>query len=448
MNRIERHRRSKLEAHNCPHRHNVLYNLCRHCGHQQDQHHGGSCQGGADGQGCLCREFHHIEDRGDESQRGIGFHEIAFRYIARLAQARTQADAGEASLAFREGAALAQLPSRLAGQVARLWGRFTEWFHLDLDAYFAAEEMQVSAFCLSCTWRGDEADVVWKGSGSPTDPALATCPECGGPAVGATWIPDLVYVRPHEVEVIDWKTFFKGLTETQARQEFQLKFYLWQALHLWPGFAHYRFTFNFVRLGWQVSIRFTPEEIEAWSDEIKGIVLSIEESKRTNNYPAVPGNHCGVCRLVCPVVDNPFRMPVRITSQAERDAVAGQLLAGESKLKQLKQLLKGHCELEGGFSHAGQVFGFYETTAISYPADEVLQWLKDRKIDTSQIRLSADSLGKLVNPKHAPQAFLEFLDAQKAERKSWTFRHRKIGDDQFDGMKDVLGDDERDDEDG
>lgn len=436
----KRHRRSALETFDgCPYRFDVLYNICRNCGHRQLHHHAephGHCDG--EGNGCLCEGFEHIEDRGDESQRGIAFHEVAFRYIDRLAKANVSADAEEASLAFREGIALAQVPGHLISQVAKLWRPFAESFVLDLDAYFAAEEQQVSYFCLNCSWRGPEADVVWKGSGSPTDPAIECCPKCSGPVSGFTWIPDLVYVRPSGIEIKDWKTYYKGLTETQALSEFQLKFYLWQAMHLWPNFPSYTFSFVFVRLRFEVSITLTPEDIEKFADEVKAITLAIYEAQRTKNYPAIPGSHCGLCRLKCPIADNKYRMPVRITGIEERDAVARQVLVKEQELRQLKKLLKGYCESEGGFIVSGEVFAFWPEVERRYPAELTLEFLQKRGIDISAITLSASALGEHANPKKASVAVTERLDQLKIEKQGWTFRHRKVGEALPPGMQDLL----------
>ena len=81
---MNRKRRSALETFDgCPHRFRVLYEVCRNCGHHHGVHDDGRCNG-EDGQGCMCPGFEHVEDRGDESQRGIAFHECAFRYIDRL----------------------------------------------------------------------------------------------------------------------------------------------------------------------------------------------------------------------------------------------------------------------------------------------------------------------------------------------------------------------------
>lgn len=436
-------RRSALETFDgCPYKFQVLYELCRDCGHRVGLHDGERCQGTAD-QPCLCTGFQHVEDRGDESQRGIGFHEVAFRYIDRLAKAGLRADAGEASLAFREGVALAQLPSRLVDQVKRLWVPFAEWFQLDLDAYFAAEALQVSAFCMNCSWRGAEADVVYKGGGTPTDPVVECCPDCQGPVSASTWTPDLVYVRPHEVEITDWKTYYKGLTEEQARQEFQLKFYLWQAMHLWPGFPSYRFTFNFTRLRYSVSVAFRPDEIEAFSDEVKAITLGIYEAKRTAQYPAIPGSHCALCRLKCPVVDNPYRLPVRITRPEERDALASRILTLEQELRAAKKVLRGYCETAGGFRFRGETFAFWPETTRRYPADEVLTWLKEQGKDVSAVTVSTTALGDHAHPKRASEATRDFLGSVVIETQKWPFRHRKVGDDPA-GLVDLLGDDDGD----
>ncbi len=443
---MKRHRRSALETFDgCPFRFNVLYNLCQSCGHGRQAHDEGGTYttcGGGDGQRCLCEAFVPIEDRGDETQRGVGFHEAAFRYIDRLAKARQSSDAEEASLALREGIAMSQLPPHLAHQVGRLWRPFTEWFQLDLDAYLAAEERQANAYCLACDWHGGPDDVAWKGDGSPSSPKQECCPSCGGPVGGFTWIPDLVYARTDGIEIVDWKTYYKGLTAEQASQEFQLKFYLWQAANTWPGFPRYTFTFNFVRLRYAVSVTMTTEQIEAFSDEVKGIALLIHEAQRTQNFPAIPGSHCSLCRLKCPVADNRYRMPVRLGSSEERDALALAILAKEQELRGMKKLLKAHCEAEGGFVVAGQAFASFPETSKRYPAAAVLAWLEERGHDVEPIKLSGSALGTLTGKKTAPRGFLDFLATCAIEKQGWTFRHKKMGEDMPAGLVDLLGDDE------
>lgn len=429
---MNKHRRSELEAFDgCPHRFNVLYRICATCGQPKREHEPG---------GSGCETFVTTEDRGEESQRGVGFHEAAFRYIDRLAKANAETDADEASLALREGIALSQLPSKLAYQVGKLWRKFTSMFSLQLDEYFAAEQQQGAVFCLACDWRGTMAE-------DQEEAEHLTCPSCQGPVTGFTWIPDLVYLRPGEVEIKDWKTYYKGLTEAQARQEFQCRFYLWQARHLWPGFAAYRFTFVFVRLGYEVSVVMTPEEIDAFSDEVKGIALAMVEADRADRFPAIPGSHCGICRLQCPVTDNPYRLPARITSQEQRDQMALRILAMTSELRQLKKVLREHVKTEGGFEAGGVVFGLWPSVTRRYEAKKVLDYLEGRGIDISEITLSPTALGKLAKPKTANPAFLEFLAEIEQTKQGWKFTQKRIGDEAPEGLVDVLEDDMEDEED-
>jgi hypothetical protein len=200
-----------------------------------------------------------------------------------------------------------------------------------------------------------------------------------------------------------------------------------------------------VRLRYQVSITMTPEDIDAFSDEIKGIALAIYEAQRTKNYPAIPGSHCRLCRLQCPIASNKFRLPVRVTSQEERDAVAGRVLVLEQELRQTKKVLKGYCDEAGGFTYNGEDFGHWPTTERRYPADQLLTWLKDHGFDVSHVTLSATGLAHLANPKKAPEAVLQELARVVQEDQCWPFRHRKhgaelpagfLGDDALDDVED------------
>jgi hypothetical protein len=353
----KKRRRSALEAFDgCPFRYNAIYNL------------------GA-------------EDKGDEANRGIAFHEIAFRYIDRLAKARTPMDAEELALAISEGIALSNCPTALLDEVNELAGRWGSGFELDLDAYLTAEERL-------------ESDLF-------------------------TWIPDLVYVRPTHVEILDWKTFYKGFTEAQARKEFQARFYLKQALAIWPGFPEYWFTFVFVRLNYRVTIKVKPEEIETWGPQVDGILAGLENAERTGTWPAVPGSHCGLCRLTCPVVDNPARLPVRLIDVGQRDTAAGEILPLEQRLKALKKSLAAYVTKEGPFVLNGQLFQQAQTESVTYPAVKALDFLKDHGVDPADVTLSKTALAKpakALNAEH--QADLSKLAVTKT---GWRFGHKKAG---------------------
>lgn len=391
---VRKRRRSALESFDgCPHRYNVLYNLCQ-CGHLFGGH--SQVTGQCNDPLCRgCERFTPVEDRGDESQRGIAFHEAAFRYIDRLAQAGLEADAEEADLAFQEGIALTQLPFHLVDHVARLWRPFVEWFQLDLSAYLTGEQKQ-------------ETDRF-------------------------TWIPDLVYVRPQGVEITDWKTYYKGLTREQALKEFQLKFYLVHAMDLWPGFPTYTFTFNFVRLRYSVSISLTPDQVEAFRNQVDAIDLAMTEAERTSNYPAIPGSHCTLCRLACPLVDNPNRLPIRLATKQDAQDAFARVLVLEQELKTLKKSLEGWCYREGPLQFRGQEYAHRATTSRTFTVGDVRAVAGDA---VDPIRVSTSAL-KPIWPRTVliPQSL---LDTGMATTK-WAFKHRKAGENQPADTVDVLG---------
>lgn len=365
-------RRSALESFDgCPFRYNALYN--------QGQ-----------------------EDRGDESHRGIAFHEMAFRYVEMLADAKVPADADLASRAFKQGVAVTQVAFHLLDELKKIWGRFTEWFQLDLDAYLEAEQRQ-------------ETDRF-------------------------TWIPDLVYVRPQGIEIWDWKTYYKGLTETQARREFQLKFYLLQALEIWPNFPSYTFVFVFVRIGYSVRVTMTPDQIEGFRDEVEAILLALQAAEVSQQYPAIPGSHCTLCRLACPIVDNPKRLPIRLTTRADADATAGEILVLEQRLKVLRKSLAGWCNQEGPLVVKGEEFAHRSAISRRYPADIVMELLAGA-YDKPAAPLVSTSAIKAVDPLKAllsNTTVAEDLDAAAVSTTRWAFRHKKAGE------LDVADDDEDD----
>lgn len=432
-------RRSALETFDgCPYRFDVLYNLCI-CSHRHADHDPvtGECCGQVKPQRrragalnvvqpltldeaavvakkvpCECEQFRPVEDRGDESQRGIAFHEIAFRYIDRLARAKTPADAEEAALAYQEGIALSQVAPHLLPDVKKLWGRFSEWFQLDLKAYLSAEERQESE--------------------------------------RFTWIPDLVYVYPRNITIYDWKTYYKGLTEAQALREFQLQFYMLQAMEIWPNFDTYTFVFNFVRLGYQVSITLRPHQIEDFRPNVEAIMLAMNEAERTNNYPAIAGSHCQLCRLKCPLADNPMRLPVRFTTKSEAEHAFARVLTLEQELKALRKSLKGWCNQEGPLFYRGQEYRFDQYASRRYPVAPVIDFLRARGTPEDLIALitvSRSGLLDFAHPKKAPIPVLEMLADVEQATTRWSFRHRKAGEQAPAGLVDVLAGDDDDAED-
>ncbi len=361
-----------------------------------------------------------VDDTGDESLRGRAFHAAAWVYILKLAAAyaRTSDDEPErpaglmvsddqlARESLRAGMAVTGCPDQLVAPVQRLWDRFTSKFELDLDAFFQAEEL------------------VKRGR--------------------RTFRPDLVYMRAGEVEVKDFKTYYKGLTETQARQELQVRWYLVEAKQAWPGFARYRFTFVFVRLGYEVSVVFTPEEIDAMEPGVQGAIDAVVEAEARGEFPALPGSHCTLCRIKCPVVDDPARTPIRVTTEQEALDTFAQILALEQRRKVLVKNLAAYVKVEGPLALRGQVYQHVPTDSRRFPMDAVVQQVPDAARQ-ALVTVSATGLKPIWRKvTDMPGALLERAIATRG----WRFGHKKAGEVVPDGLVDVLGDDDEGGDDG
>jgi hypothetical protein len=420
----QQRRRSSYETFDgCAYRWDKLYQTCN-CGDRDSQHLDDG-RGACTMPGCHCQAYVPLEDRGDEANRGIAFHECAARYIERLAAKQLEADHEEATEAFREGIEASRPAPHLLPQISKLWQKFTGWFQLDLAAYYAAELKQHT-----CSGRGC--------GHSEKDHKDGRCTRCRCQQFqpGFTWTPDLIYVRPGEIEIKDWKTYYKGLTETQARDEFQLKFYLVEAMRIWPNFARYKFTFDFVRLGFEVSVTLTPEEIEAFQAEVEAIQAGMAQARAVGIYPATPGAQCGLCRLRCPVVDAGDRLPVRVQTADQAAEMFGRLMVLEQERKALKKALGGWAATEGAVVCRGQEYVHQSQTSYSVTMADVDPFVGQHQHELVRFGLSA------LKPIWKKRTDMP-ADLQLAARKStsWVFRSRKVGSHAPEGHDDVLAED-------
>ena len=173
-----------------------------------------------------------IEHGSDAAIRGTAFHETARLYIQRLAKLSLTTDAEELKKSLDEAIALVKLPSHLVREVESLAEKWGLTFELDLEAFLLAEETQV----LSVEETGEPYELQWT--------------------------PDLVYARNNELEQVDWKTYWAGISDKEVKDQFQAQAYVWQAAQKWKGFENYRFTFNYPRLGFSSSAVCSAREVE------------------------------------------------------------------------------------------------------------------------------------------------------------------------------------------
>jgi len=271
-----------------------------------------------------------VDDTSEEAVRGRAVHVALYLYIVLLVNHRVDQDHELAREAFVQGLAISPVPDRVIDDCEKLFFRFVEYFELDQRAYHSAEDIFQTID-------------------------------------GRRFRPDLLYIRPQEVEIVDFKTHYKALTKAQARRELQLRWYLTQALKAFPNFPAYRFTFWFIRLNVVVSLVFTPEEIEQFAPGVDAQVAAITRAEEQKAFPALPGAHCTLCRLNCPVLDQVDRLQGRVHNLAEAQAAGGEILALEQRLKAKKKALAGWCQTEGPVHVGGQTFAYRGATGTSYP---------------------------------------------------------------------------------
>lgn len=299
-------------------------------------------------------------DQSDLSLIGIGFHACAHRYILRLVDRQLPMDAEEAKLAFPEGIASALTPARLVPQVREIYMPWAERFGMDLTAFVAAEEHQI----------GKNQQ---------------------------TFTPDLVYARQSLLEIVDFKTYWHPLTETQIREDFQARFYAYNAMKIWPNFPVYRFTHAYVRFGSALSVDFTPGDLDSLADEVDAVAATIMEATERQEWPATAGVECAYCELKCPLADHPAIVPKRFTLPEQAGVVANWVLAADTQLKTAKKALKAYCAANGPITVGGVVFDHRPVVQRTYPIDAVMEAIHKVGADKDAATLAADNYSLTVS---------------------------------------------------
>lgn len=356
--------RSALETFGCPHRYREIYEFGR-------------------------------RDTSPEAMRGAAYHDAKARYIGKLAAAQVKSDHDLAKQALEEALCENLLTEPLMRDVEDVFWKMAEKFELNLQAFLLAEVKQ-----------SDEEFV---------------------------FIPDLVYAHssngePWELEILDDKTWFAAMTEEQARQEFQSRYYLWRARYIWPGFPRYTMTYVFPRLGMKsVTISLSDAELDDFGRHVMALVAGIKRADETGYWPAIAGSHCRFCRSQCPIADDRARLPIRTADYGEAQVLAARLLTMEIEVKAIRKALSGFASVEGPILINGMSFEMAETVARTWPLDVVMAVLDEHGVEEppADIKLSASTLKSyLTTKKHrAIGAALEPLAHEKpGYRAAWKKR--------------------------
>lgn len=304
-----------------------------------------------------------VSDMSDPALKGIAFHACAHKYIERLIATQLPSDEEEARAAFVEGIATALTPAHLVPEVRMIYMGWARHFALDTEAFVASEERQVG---------GEEH----------------------------AFAPDLVYARPEGLEIVDFKTFWQPWTETQVREDWQARWYMFNAMRIWKHFPAYRFTHSYVRLGSVVSVLFAPSDVEGFADEVAAVAATITEAEERGEWPATAGPDCAYCTLACPLVDNTAIVPQRIQTLAQREMLASRILAGKAWICAAEKTLKQDVAANGPCTVNGMVFDNRPAIQRLYPVAKVLEVLQARNIagafEQEGLTVSHSALAKLL----------------------------------------------------
>jgi hypothetical protein len=294
---------------------------------------------------------HGVVDESDEARRGSIFHDAHKYYVRELAKQRLTADEGIANDAIDYAVRQRAAAPAVVDEATELFlHRFAPRFELDVDAFYFSEQRQA------------DHDVSWQ--------------------------PDLVYVRPHEVEIRDPKTHYVGFTDDRAREQNQARVYALQAMKQWPNFPVYKVTFDWVRLGFTATAIFTPADRPELERNLQRQIDIRAQAYATNEWPASIGSHCAYCRLVCPIADDSRRVPLRARSAFEAQAQAARLISLKQEAAALTKSVSAYCAIDGPLRVGDLEFAHRPTETKEWPAAKVLDALTDCGIEEEHLPLA------------------------------------------------------------
>ncbi len=339
-----------------------------------------------------------IEDSSDESRRGTAFHDIALqRYIPRLVELGEDQNLDELDRAFQAGIVATKCPPHLYDEVEDLtfaWGRR---FELDRRALLAVEERQ-RAFGAS-----GSLDLAFAYRTSPRGSLLS---------------------------IRDFKTWRAILNEDAVRAEFQGKLYTRLAMHAWPGFDVYEFVIDHVRYGVETAVEYSAEDLESLDRQVETRLAQIADARRSGEWPAQPGEHCGFCRLDCSAADDPRVHDRRCANAEEAAIVAGRILANRSRMAADVAALKSWCMTEGAVAAGRMEFAHREVERKKWIVADVLKACEREGAIPPLIQCGKTVLRPLIGTKGAKRRWPDLvaeLEAAAVLTKSTTFSAKKIG---------------------
>lgn len=302
-----------------------------------------------------------LADTSDPARRGSTIHRANELYVAALASGGMPSDPDAARAALHQAIVDESTPAHLVADCEDLWSSWAERFELDIEAFLEAENRRS--------------------------------------VTGFSFKPDMVFVRPEALEIVDLKTHYQGLGEKAAKADFQARMYSHLASQVWPGFSTYRFTFEFLRLRARVTVTYTPAELDVIGRQLAAHADAIVAAHKAKDWPAAPGDQCKWCTFACPAVDDAARTPVRLLSHEDAVSVARDVTVLSQALAVKRKALAGYCGVNGPVLLDTQEWGHHPSESVTFPAAGVIDLLRQHLCDVTKLTVNKTAVKAYLTAK-------------------------------------------------
>lgn len=340
---------------------------------------------------------HGINGENDYTRRGSLFHKAREFYIALLWKHRTKSDAILAAMAWQAAAQTMNIPWEHHEDARTMFVPWAERYELNLKTFYAVETNLMSHY--GAELRMDEVHV-----------------------------PDADTLR-----IVDCKTYWRIPTQDELRGAFQTANYLGAARKLFPGFKRYEMVYDIVRYGiTSEPVSLTDAELDEVDNYHAAQTVAMDMADAAGDFTITPGSHCGMCKLKCPLMDNPMVESDRVTTAAEATRTAQRVVVAERVASLGKAALRAYTAEHGPLSAGDVEFAHRAKETTTYPLVDVADVLTEEELDNLGLTISASAVKRITGSKKKYKAAADRL-AELAIVKVGT---------EFTGKRTITGDDD------
>lgn len=233
---------------------------------------------------------------------------------------------------------------------------------------------------------------------------------------------DLLRDRGEELDITDYKSFWRALSQSEVESSLQLRGYALLAFDLFPDARRVNCRMDFVRLGVVREMTLEREDADAVRQELLRHVSAIEKAKEAGDFPARPGGHCEWCggKGDCPALASGLEA---ITCAADAAALADEYIVLEARRREIQGLLKPYVTREGALARNGLVVGYHTSDGVSYDLPALVSVLERAGYGIlDYVRPDATAIKKAAK---ADSALAEALTAIARDASKSTFAVRR-----------------------